>query len=206
MLPLFILSNRSPQGERERFGSTGTGAGQDSNLERQRLKDARRERRQQKQAKKLQRQQQRQQQRHRSSGADRHSIPYSRNLTLSPGYGMEIARIDSEGSRIGEIVEPASETGLSFVRSGGIISENKQGLPDMEPAVADELEHGELIERDHGFSDYKESEHSHTGFRFTPSRAPSGQLSVRSRYTSTEPQELQESTVSHSQISLIQPL
>ncbi|KAJ5249524.1 hypothetical protein N7524_011840 [Penicillium chrysogenum] len=206
MSPLFIPSNRSPQDERERFGSAGTGAGQDSNLERQRLKDARRERRQQKQAKKLQRQQQRQQRRHRSSRADRHSIPYSRNLTLSPGYGMEIAHIDSEGSRIGELVEPASETGLGFVGSRGIIGENKQGLPDMEPAVADELEHGELIERDHGFSDYEESEHSHAGFGFAPSRPPSGQPSVGSRYTSTELQELQESTVSHGQISLMQPL
>lgn len=46
MSPLFIPSNSSPQDEGERVGSAGTGAGQDSNLERQRLKDARRERRQ----------------------------------------------------------------------------------------------------------------------------------------------------------------
>lgn len=103
---------------------------------------------------------------------------------------MEIAHIDSEGSRIGELVEPVSETGLGFVGSRGIIGENKQGLPDMEPAVADELEHGELIERDHGFSDYEESEYSHAGFGFAPSRPPSGQPSVGSRYTSIELQEL----------------
>ena len=34
MSPLFIPSNRSPQDEGERVGSVGTGAGQDSNLER----------------------------------------------------------------------------------------------------------------------------------------------------------------------------
>ncbi|KAF4768880.1 hypothetical protein HAV15_008832 [Penicillium sp. str.  len=155
MSPLFIPSNRSPQDEGERVGSVGTGAGQDSNLERQRLKDARRGRRQQKQAKKLQRQQQRQQRRHRSSRADLH-------------YGKEIARIDSEGSRIGEVAEPASEAELGFVGSRGIISQNEQGLLHMEPAEADELEHGEIIEGDHGFSDDEESEDSHAGFGFVP--------------------------------------
>ncbi|KAF4763054.1 hypothetical protein N7455_003820 [Penicillium solitum] len=187
MSPLFIPNNSSPQDEGERVGSAGTGAGQDSHLERQRLKDARRGRRQQKQAEKLQRQQQRQQRRHRSSRADRH-------------YGKEIARIDSEGSRIGEVVEPASETGFGFVGSRGIISQNEQGLLHMEPAGADELEHGEIIEGDHGFSDEEESEDSHAGFGFVPSRPPSP--SVGSRYTSTE---LQVSTVSHDQLALMQP-
>ncbi|KAJ5766653.1 uncharacterized protein N7511_004269 [Penicillium nucicola] len=182
MSPLFILSNCSPQGEGEQFGSAGTGAGQDSNLERRRLKDARRERRQQKQAKKLHRQQRRQQRRHRSSRDDRHPTPYSRNSTSSPGYGDKIARIDSEDSRIGDIVEPASGTALGFVGSS------------------------ELIEGDHGFSNYEGSEHSHDRFGFAPSRPPLAPPSIGSRYISTELQELPESTVSHGQISLMQPL
>ncbi|OQD76719.1 hypothetical protein PENANT_c125G11294 [Penicillium antarcticum] len=140
-----------------------------------------------KQAKKLQRQQQRQQRRHRSSHADRN-------------YGKEIARINSEGSRIGEVVEPASETEFGFVGSRGIISQNEQGLLHMEPAEADELEHGEIIEGDHDFSDDEESEDSHARFGFVPSRPPSP--SVGLRYTSTE---LQVSTVSHDQLSLMQP-
>ena len=54
----------------------------------------------------------------------------------------------------------------------------------MEPAEADELEYGEIIKGDYGFSDDEESEDSHARFGFIPSRPPSP--SIRSRYTSTE--------------------
>ncbi|KAJ6018994.1 hypothetical protein N7522_001061 [Penicillium canescens] len=161
MSPLFVSSNRSPQNGGE-IGSAGPGARRDSSLERQRLKEARRELRQQKRAKKLRRRQQRQQRRQRFSRADRHSISSSRNLSpLSSGSDKETARIDSEGGGLEEVLEPTSETEFVLVENRGIIDGNEQGLPDKEPPVADELEHGEPTEEDHGFSESEESEDSH---------------------------------------------
>ncbi|KAJ5951029.1 uncharacterized protein N7479_009442, partial [Penicillium vulpinum] len=114
---------------------------------------------------------QRQQRRHRLSYTDRY-------------YSKETARIDSEGSRIGEVVEPVSKIEFRFVGSRGIISQNKQGRLYIEPAEADKLEYSEIIKGGYSFGDGKESEDSYAGFRFVPSRPPSP--SVGSRYTSTE--------------------
>jgi hypothetical protein len=105
---------------------------------------------------------------------------------LSPGYSEKTASIDLENSRIGEILEPVSDTEFGFVGRRGIASENEQGLHDIEPAVADELEHGQRIKKDHGFSDDEISDDSYARFGFVPSRPPSAQPSVGSRYTSAE--------------------
>ena len=174
MSPLFVPSNLSRQDERggEEVGLADTGAEQDSGLERQCLKDARRERRQQKRAKKLRRRQQRQQRQQRmrqSSRDDRHSRSESRNLSsLSHASGKEIARIDSmESSGVEEALEPTAETesGSAF-GSSGIIGGNEQVLPDMDLAAVDELEHGPPIEEDHIFSEEEKLETSHAELRF----------------------------------------
>ncbi|KAJ5346771.1 uncharacterized protein N7506_000024 [Penicillium brevicompactum] len=166
MSPLFVPNNRSPQDEgAEEIGVAGIGAEQASSLERQQLKDARHERRQQKRAKKFRRRQQREQRRHHSSRADRHST-FSRNLsTLPPQSGMEIDRVYSEGSGMKEALEPIAETESGSSGRMSIIGENEQGLPDMDPSVADELEHGEPIEEEQSFSENEELEsHAELGF------------------------------------------
>ncbi|KAJ5346216.1 hypothetical protein N7452_004220 [Penicillium brevicompactum] len=175
--PLFVPGNRSPQDEGEGFRSRGTGAEQHSSLERQCPKDARRERRQQKQAKKLRRRQQRQQRRHRSSHADRNPLPYSRNLSiLSSGADTETARIISEdrGSGIEEALQSTVETESGLLGSRGTIVGNEQGIPVMEPAAADQLEHGHLAEEDHDFCQDEELEDSRAELGFEDERPQGG--------------------------------
>lgn len=186
MSPLFVPSNRSPQDEgAEEIEVAGTRVEQETNLDQQRLKDAHKERRQQKRAKKLRRRQQREQRRHQSSHFDHQPSP-SRDLSsLPPESDMEIEHSLSEGSGLGEALKPTDETEPRISGSDGILGENEQGTPDMEPSVARELEHHEPSRGEESLSENEQSEgHSELGLQDEqPRRGSEESIAVR------EPQE-----------------
>ncbi|KAJ5152435.1 hypothetical protein N7492_009715 [Penicillium capsulatum] len=174
MSPLFVPNNRSPQDEgAEEIGVAGTGAEQASSLERQRLKDARR---QQKRAKKLRKRQEREQRRHQYSRANRYSTSSSRNLsTLPPQSGMGIDRINSECSGREDALELIAETKSGSSGRMSIIGGNEQCLSDTGPSAADELEHGEPIGEEQSCSGYEELEsHAELGFEDEQPRGGGG--------------------------------
>lgn len=78
---------------------------------------------------------------------------------------MEIDRVYSEGRSMEEALEPIAETESGSSGRMSIIGGNEQGLPDRDPLVADELEHGGLIEEEHSFSENGELE-SHAELEF----------------------------------------
>ncbi|KAJ6027955.1 hypothetical protein N7540_003531 [Penicillium herquei] len=163
--PLFVPSDRSPHDEGiDDIEAESSGAEQESGLERQRVKDARREQRRQKRAekraKKLRRRQQREQRRHQSPRADRCSTSSPRNFPES-----ENAHIDSEDSGMNETLEPIAETESGTSGKREIIGGNEQRFPNTEPLVADELEHDEPTVEDQSFNESEESE-NHVGFAF----------------------------------------
>ncbi|KAJ5369939.1 uncharacterized protein N7496_006031 [Penicillium cataractarum] len=168
MSPLFVPSNRSSRAE-----IVDREAERESNLDQQRLNDARQERRpqkrakklqrrqhrEQKRAKKLQRQQRREQQMHQSSHSDHHSISPSRNLQRLPSEsGMEIELTLLEGSGLEEVLDPTVESESRSPGSDSIIGGDEQGFPDIEPSLPDELEHLEPIPEEQLFSGNEESE------------------------------------------------
>ncbi|KAJ5465260.1 uncharacterized protein N7458_000946 [Penicillium daleae] len=84
---------------------------------------------------------------------------------LPPESDMEIERTHSDGSGVEEALEPPVETEFGSSGSDSIMGENEQSLPDMEPSVADELEHLEPIREEPSFSANEESEgHAELGF------------------------------------------
>ncbi|CEJ62537.1 hypothetical protein PMG11_11034 [Penicillium brasilianum] len=78
---------------------------------------------------------------------------------------MEIERTLTEGSGLEEALDPTVETESRSPESDSLMGGNEQNLPDMEPTVADELEHREPIPGEQPFSENEESEgHAELGF------------------------------------------
>jgi hypothetical protein len=79
---------------------------------------------------------------------------------------MEIEHSLSEGSGLGEALKPTDETEPRISGSDGMLGENEQGTPDMEPSVARELEHHEPSRGEESLSENEQSEgHSELDFR-----------------------------------------